>query len=94
MRAQITGLKQACQNADDGISLVQTVEGALTEVHSMLDRMMELSVQSANGTYSDDDRSMMNDEIKQIKSEISRIGNTATFPRGRSQWFERGCKHL
>ncbi|GFI42550.1 flagellin [Lachnospiraceae bacterium] len=79
MRAQITGLKQACQNADDGISLVQTVEGALTEVHSMLDRMMELSVQSANGTYSDDDRSMMNDEIKQIKSEISRIGNTATF---------------
>lgn len=79
MRAQITGLTQACQNADDGISLVQTVEGALTEVHSMLDRMMELSVQSANGTYSDEDRGMMNDEVMQIKNEISRIGNTASF---------------
>ena len=56
MRAQITGLKTAQKNANDGISLVQTAEGALTEVHSMLNRMVELANQSANGTYQDEDR--------------------------------------
>lgn len=79
MRAQITGLKQAKQNAEDGISLVQTVEGATTEVHSMLNRMMELSVQSANGTYTDEERIMMNQEMQQLKTEITRIGTTSKF---------------
>lgn len=79
MRAQITGLEQAVQNAEDGISLVQTVEGAMTEIHSMLNRMVELSVQSANGTYSGEERTMMNEEIQQLKTEITRIGNTSTF---------------
>ncbi|WP_289301973.1 flagellinolysin [Sporofaciens musculi] len=79
MRAQITSLNQAVQNAEDGISLVQTVEGAMTEVHTMLNRMMELSVQSASGTYTDEERSMMDAEVQQIKTEISRIGKTTTF---------------
>ncbi len=79
MRALITGLDQAGQNAEDGISLVQTVEGAMTEVHSMLNRMMELSVQSANGTYTDEERVMMDQELQQMKEEVSRIGNTSTF---------------
>lgn len=79
MRAQITGLKQAKQNAEDGISLVQTVEGATTEVHSMLNRMMELSVQSANGTYTDEERIMMNQEMQQLKTDITRIGTTSKF---------------
>ncbi len=79
MRAQITGLKQATQNAEDGISLVQTVEGATTEIHAILNRMMELSVQSANGSYSSQERFMMNQEIEQLKTEISRIGDATTF---------------
>lgn len=79
MRAQITGLEQAWQNADDGISLVQTAEGAMTEVHTMLNRMMELSVQSANGTYSEKERIMMNQEMQQLKTEITRVGNTTSF---------------
>lgn len=79
MRAQITGLDQAVQNAEDGISLVQTVEGAVTEVHAMLNRVMELSVQSANGTYSDEERVMMDKEVQHIKTEISRIGKSTTF---------------
>lgn len=79
MRAQITGLDQATQNAEDGISLVQTVEGATTEVHSMLNRMMELSVQSANGTYTEEERGMMDQEMQDLKTEISRIGKTTTF---------------
>lgn len=79
MRAQITGLEQAGQNAEDGVSLVQTVEGATTEVHSMLNRMMEISVQSANGTYTDEERAMMDQEMQQLKTEISRIGNTSSF---------------
>ncbi len=79
MRAQITGLNQAKQNAEDGISLVQTVEGAVTEVHAMLNRMIELSVQSANGTYSEEERVMMNEEVRHIKEEITRIGKTTTF---------------
>lgn len=79
MRALITGLEQAGQNAEDGVSLVQTVEGATTEVHSMLNRMMEISVQSANGTYTDEERAMMDQEMQQLKTEISRIGNTSSF---------------
>ncbi len=79
MRAQITGLQQAEQNAEDGISLVQTVEGATTEVHAILNRMMELSVQSANGTYTSRERFMMDQEIQQMKTEISRIGDATTF---------------
>ena len=79
MRAQITGINQAKQNADDGISLIQTVEGAMTEVHSMLNRMMELSVLSANGTYSDSQRGMIDEEMQQLKTEIERIGKTSSF---------------
>lgn len=79
MRALITGLEQARQNAEDGVSLIQTVEGATTEVHSMLNRMMEILVQSANGTYSDRERAMMDQEVQQLKTEISRIGSTASF---------------
>lgn len=96
MRAQITGLEQAVQNAEDGISLVQTAEGALTEVHSMLNRMTELSVQSANGIYTDAERDMMDQEMQQLKTEISRIGNTSSFnsirlfPNGKSGNIKEG----
>ena len=76
MRAQITGLEQAGDNALDGISLIQTAEGAMEEIHSMLNRMMELSVQSSNGTYSDENRSSMQDEINAILDEIQRIEKT------------------
>ena len=79
MRAQITGLETAQKNANDGISLVQTAEGALTEVHSMLNRMVELATQSANGTYSSANRKEMQKEIKQLQKEIDRISKTANF---------------
>ena len=79
MRAQITGLETAQKNANDGISLVQTAEGALTEVHSMLNRMVELATQSANGTYSTANREEMQKEITQLKTEINRISKTANF---------------
>ena len=79
MRAQITGLATAQKNAEDGVSLVQTAEGALTEVHSMLNRMVELATQSANGTYSTANRSEMQKEIKALGAEIDRIGKTANF---------------
>ncbi|MCI9075710.1 MAG: flagellin, partial [Dorea sp.] len=79
MRAQITGLQTAKKNAEDGVSLVQTAEGALTEVHSMLNRMVELATQSANGTYSSANRIEMQKEIDQLNKEITRIGNTANF---------------
>ncbi len=79
MRAQITGLETAQKNANDGISLVQTAEGALTEVHSMLNRMVELATQSANGTYSSANRTEMQKEIKQLQKEIDRISKTANF---------------
>ena len=74
MRAQITGLETAQKNAKDGISLVQTAEGALTEVHDMLNRMYELAEQSANGTYEDGtDRVQLQKEVTQLKNEINRI---------------------
>ena len=79
MRAQITGLKTAQKNANDGISLVQTAEGALTEVHSMLNRMVELANQSANGTYQDEDRANLQSEISQLKDEIDRIADGTNF---------------
>ena len=79
MRAQITGLATAEKNANDGVSLVQTAEGALTEVHSMLNRMVELATQSANGTYSTANRQEMQKEINRLNAEIDRISNTANF---------------
>ena len=80
MRAQITGLNKAQDNANDGISLVQTAEGALTEVHDMLNRMYELAVQSANGTYDDAvDRANLDAEVTQLKNEIDRISQASNF---------------
>ena len=80
MRAQITGLDKAQDNAKDGISLVQTAEGALTEVHDMLNRMYELAEQSANGTYENEtDRAQLQKEVNQLKSEINRIADSANF---------------
>ena len=80
MRAQITGLEVAQKNAKDGISLVQTAEGALTEVHSMLNRMVELASMSANGTYANDtDRTQLQKEMDQLSAEINRIADSANF---------------
>ena len=80
MRAQITGLETAQKNAADGVSLVQTAEGALTEVHSMLNRMVELADQSANGTYDNTvDRANLQKEIKDLKAEIDRIADGTNF---------------
>ena len=80
MRAQITGLETAQKNAKDGISLVQTAEGALTEVHDMLNRMVELADQSANGTYDNEvDRANLEKEFTQLKSEIDRIADYSNF---------------
>ena len=80
MRAQITGLNTAQKNAQDGVSLVQTAEGALTEVHSMLNRMVELADQSANGTYDNAvDRANLQKEIASLKDEIDRIADATNF---------------
>ena len=80
MRAQITGLNKAQDNAQDGISLVQTAEGALTEVHDMLNRMYELAIQSANGTYDDAvDRDNLQAEFAALTDEIDRIADSANF---------------
>ncbi len=80
MRAQITGLERASDNAQDGISLVQTAEGALTEVHSMLNRMTELATQSSNGTYDNEtDRANLQSEITSLKDEINRIADETNF---------------
>ena len=80
MRAQITGLNTAQKNAQDGVSLVQTAEGALTEVHSMLNRMVELADQSANGTYDNEvDRANLQKEIKSLKDEVDRIADSTNF---------------
>ncbi|MFJ2046225.1 flagellin [Paenibacillus taichungensis] len=79
MRGQIRGLDMASKNAQDGISLIQTAEGALSETHSILQRVRELSVQSANGTNTEEDRKALQDEVKQLKSEIDRIGDTTEF---------------
>ena len=79
MRKQIRGLDQASTNAQDGVSAVQTAEGALTEVHSMLQRMNELAVQSANGTNAQSDRQAIQDEIDQLATEIDRVSKTTKF---------------
>ena len=79
MRKQIRGLDQASTNAQDGVSSVQTAEGALTEVHSMLQRMNELAVQASNGTNSEDDRQVIQDEISQLTTEIDRVAETTKF---------------
>ncbi|MBE0067768.1 flagellin [Thermoanaerobacterium thermosaccharolyticum] len=79
MKAQIAGLNQAQRNAQDGISLLQTAEGALNETTSILQRMRELAVQSANDTNTDQDRGAIQSEINQLKDEITRIANTTQF---------------
>ena len=79
MRKQIRGLDKASSNAQDGVSSVQTAEGALTEVHSMLQRMNELAVQTSNGTNSSDDRQAIQDEVDQLTTEIDRVAETTKF---------------
>lgn len=79
MRGQIRGLDQASTNAQDGISLIQTAEGALSESHSILQRMRELSVQAANGTETDDDREAVQAEIEELQEELTRISETTEF---------------
>lgn len=79
MRGQIRGLAQAARNAQDGISMIQTAEGASASVHAMLQRGRELAVQAANGTLTDSDRAALNDEVKQIKKQIDTVANTTEF---------------
>jgi flagellin len=79
MRGQINGLNQAVRNAQDGISLIQTAEGALNETHSILQRMRQLAVQAANDTATDTDRQRIQEEVTQLASEIDRIANTTEF---------------
>jgi len=79
MRRQVRGLTQASANAQDGISMVQTAEGALNEVHDMLQRMNELAVKAENGTLTSVDRSYIDSEVQQLKSEIDRVASTTTF---------------
>ena len=79
MTSQVRGLDQAVRNANDGISLIQTAEGALDETTNILQRMRELSIQSANGTYSDGNRSTINAEVQQLKAEMDRISETTSF---------------
>ena len=80
MRAQITGLQAASKNVKDGVSLVKTAEGALQEVHDMLNRMDYLATQSANGTYDNEvDRANLQKEVTALKSEIDRIADSANF---------------
>lgn len=79
MRRQIRGLSQGVRNTEDGVSLCQVADGALAEVSEMLHRITELSVQSANGTNSDEDRRAIQEEIGQILQEIKRISDTTTF---------------
>ncbi len=79
MRAQIKGLNQAARNAQDGISLIQTAEGAMDEMHAILQRMRELAVQAASDSYTDFDRQQIQKEVDQLKSEIDRIADTTQF---------------
>jgi flagellin len=79
MRAQINGLDMAAKNSQDGISMIQTAEGALNETHSILQRMRELSVQAGNDTNTPEDRGQIQKEMNQLTSEINRIGNTTEF---------------
>jgi len=79
LRGQISGLKRAAMNAQDGISMLQTAEGAMGEVHSILQRMRELAVQASNGIYTTNDRKYIQDEVDQLKSEINRISASTEF---------------
>ena len=79
MRRQVRGLTQASANAQDGISCVQTAEGALAEVHDMLQRMNELAIKASNDTMTSDDRSYIDAEVQQLKTEIDRVKSTTTF---------------
>lgn len=79
MRAQIRGLDQASRNAQDGISLIQTAEGALNETHAILQRMRELAVQASNGTYTTTDRAKLGAEVTQLQNEINRIASQTEF---------------
>ena len=79
MRSQIRGLNQASRNTQDGISMIQTAEGALSETQAIAQRMRELAVQSANGTYTDEDRTLIDQEFNQLKSEIDRIATDTDF---------------
>ena len=79
MRSQIRGLNQASTNAQDGISMIQTAEGALNETHSILQRMRELTIQAANGTETNEDRGNIQDEITQLQTELDRIAETTEF---------------
>jgi flagellin len=79
LRGQISGISQAMRNTQDAVSLVQTAEGALHEVHSMLQRMRELAVQYKNGTLSSDDRMAIQSEVNQLQAEIDRIGDQVQF---------------
>jgi flagellin len=79
LRGQISGISQAMRNTQDAVSLVQTAEGALNEVHSMLQRMRELAVQYKNGTLSTDDRLAIQSEVNQLQDEVNRIGDQVQF---------------
>src|SRR5690554_2299910 len=79
MRGQVRGLRQAIRNAQDGISLIQTAEGALQETHAILQRMRELAVQAANDTYTEEDRAEIQKEIDQLAAELTRIADTTEF---------------
>ena len=79
LQAQVTGLNQASRNAQDGVSMVQTAEGALNEVHSMLQRIRELAVEAGNSTLGASDAQSVNAEVTALQAEITRIGNTTTF---------------
>ena len=94
MRKQIRGLDQASTNAEDGVSAVQTAEGALTEVHSMLQRMNELAVQASNGTNSQSDRQAIQDEISQLTTEIDRVAETTKFNETYLLKGDKGTKDI
>jgi flagellin len=79
MRNQVSGTKQAIRNAQDGISMIQTAEGALNETHAILNRMRDLAVQAKNGTLQDDDRDKLNKEFTALQAEINRIADTTEF---------------
>ena len=79
LRAEIRGINQATRNSQDAVSMIQTAEGAMEEIHSMLQRMRELAVQGANDTLDDSDRGFINDELTQLKEQINDIGNKTEF---------------
>ena len=85
MTAQIKGMSQAIRNANDGIAMAQTAEGGLAEVGNMLQRIRELAVQSSSGTYSDNDRTNLNTEVTELKSQITNILATTEFKAPLSQ---------